>query len=210
MDLDSARDAWQHTGESENPRSASDILRDAQCARVPGALAPLARGQFIALLLGFGTTTLGAAYLRKVSPMSWQSVIALALVMHGIATMIFAVRLRIGVASLDVSAPTLTLYRAVTVLRRWFVIGGLSVGLSWLFIWPLVIAAALGVWTAADLVETAPTFLVFAVAGGGAAHVLTLAILWWRSTGPLGSARIEHWFSARGLEESLRLLEPMN
>jgi hypothetical protein len=213
MDLDDARDAWRaggDTGDAGHTASSADVLREARQARIPGALNPLVRGQLVALLLGFATTLLGGAYLSRVWPMAWQSAIAMALILQGAATMGFALRLRVGVASLDVTAPALTLHRAVTALRRWFVIGGMSVGLSWLFIWPLVLAAALAVWADTDLVTKSPDFLQRVVGSGVAAHAVALVVISRFAAGPLGHARIERWFSARGIDESLRMLEPFD
>lgn len=210
MDLDDAREAWRASGDTDHVPSSADIMRDVRQARIPGALAPLVRGQLVALVLGLATALLGGAYLNRSWPMPWQSTIALTLMLHGAATTAFALRLRAGVALLDITAPTLTLHRTVTALRRWFVFGGMSVGLSWLFIWPLALAAALHLWAHTDLVTTAPAFLARVVGSGIAAHVVALAVLSRLAAGPSGQARIERWFSARGFDESLRLLEPFD
>ena len=210
MELDDVRHTWRARDESRHSPSAADILREARQARIPGALAPFARGLVVALLLGLATTGLGGAYLRHAWPLPWPSAIALALILQGAATMAFAIRSRAGVASLDITAPALTLHRAVMAQRRWFVLGGLTVGLSWLFTWPLALAATLGLAAATDLVTTAPAFLALAVGSGVAVAALVLTVLRRIAASPSGQARIERWFSARGLEESLRLLEPFD
>jgi hypothetical protein len=90
------------------------------------------------------------------------------------------------------------------------VLGGLTVGLSWLFIWPLLLVAGLRLGANRDLVATAPAFLALIVGSGGVAYVLTLVLLRRRTAGIQGDAQLERWFSARGLEESLRLLAPLD
>lgn len=211
MDLDDARDAWRAgTDRDHAPPPMADVLREARQARVPGTLVPMIRGQRAAMVLGIATALVGGSYMHDVWPKLWQSATALTLIIHGAATVAFAVRLNAGVASLDSTAPLLTMHRAVTSLRRWFVLGGLSVGLSWLFIWPLLLVAGLSLGARIDLVTTAPAFVALIVGSGGVAYALALVVLRRRTAGMEGDARIDRWFSARGIEESLRLLAPLD
>jgi hypothetical protein len=207
MDLDDARSAWREDAADWAP-VPRDILLEARRARIPGALIPLIRGQRIALALGIGTALVGGAYLADVWPHPWASAIALSLILQGAGTVAFSVRVAAGVASLDVTAPARTLHQTVTALRTWFVVGGLSVGLSWLFTWPLMLVALLQLTTGTDLVATSPAFLALVTGSGAVTHVVALALVRRRFAEPQGRAQIERWFSDRSIEQSLRLLEP--
>lgn len=208
MEVDDLRDDWRRAGGTASSANGAELLRIARQARIPGALRPIAHGQTAGLSIGLATALLGGAFLPLAWPQGWQSAAALTLISLGAATIAFAVQLSTSIATLDVTAPTLPLYRAITALRRRYVLGGLTIGLAWLFAWPLALAAAVGLSADADLIAEAPRFMALAVGSGIALHAVALTVCWRIASGPLGAARIERWFSARELDESLALLGP--
>jgi hypothetical protein len=70
--------------------------------------------------------------------------------------------------------------------------------------------ASLSLWANTDIVTTAHVFLGRVVDSGIIAHAVALAVLSHLAAGPLGKARIERLFSARCIDELLRLLEPFD
>ena len=178
MELDELKNAWQALERRLEQGNAINLqlFKDGRMNKLRSSLRPLFWGQVLQMVLGVAFVLLAASFWpqhRDVPQMLVSGLImhvygVLAIVMGGITIGM------IGRVNSDYSQPVLEIQKRLAQVRRFYLLGGMIVGLPWALIWmPLcvVLAGKEGV----DLWVQAPSMFWI----GGGVGVAILLGTWW-------------------------------
>jgi hypothetical protein len=176
MDIDDLKLAWQGLDRRLERQNALafQLFKDGRVKKARSRLRPLYWGQMAQILVG----VLVIAASVSVWTAHWQLLhLRLAgLVMHvyGVLLIIAGGRTLGFVSRLDSAAPVVAMQRQLALLRRWHVLCGMTIGLSWWLLW-MPFMMVLAMWLAGvDIYVRAPA--VFSL--GTAIGVTGLLVTW--------------------------------
>jgi hypothetical protein len=178
MELDELKATWQALERRLAQGNAINLqlFKEGRMKKLRSSLRPLYWGQVLQMVMGLGFVLLAASFWpnhRDVPQMLISGLIlhaygVLAIAMGGITIGM------IGKVNSDYSQPVLEIQKRLALVRRFYVLGGLIVGLPWALLWiPLcvVLAGKAGV----DLWTRAPSMFWT----GGVVGVAILLASWW-------------------------------
>ncbi|HET6329437.1 MAG TPA: hypothetical protein VFF76_01490 [Holophagaceae bacterium] len=213
MELDDLKAEWQALNAQMARQTALNlrVFKQSQMERARHGLRPLAWGQGIQMVAG--------ALLVLVSALFWSNhlhvphLLVAGLIMHvyGLALILFSARMQILISRVDYSAPVVEIQRNLAKLRRFYIVGGLWVGLPWWLLWmPLAMMAFMGLFGAdiyAGLQAHAPSVIYSNIAIGIAGLMASVAFIRWATTRPKLAQRMERSAAGSSLNRAQHLLD---
>jgi hypothetical protein len=174
MELDDLKLAWQSLDRRLEVQNtlAWQQLKDTKMAKARAGLRPLFWGQVAQVLAGILVILLSVEVWTRDGQVAHLLVAALITHVYGVLMIIFAGRTMWLIRGIDYAAPVVTIQQQLAELRRFYVVGGLAIGLAWWFLWMPFIMVLLA-WLGADLYRNAPAVIYYGLAIGTAGLLVT-------------------------------------
>ncbi|QOW19777.1 serine/threonine protein kinase [Lysobacter ciconiae] len=203
MELDDLRQAWHSLDARLQQQNAlgTRMLTERSLEKARRHLRPLQWGQVAQMLFGLACLALGVTGWNGYPPQPGTLVAGIVLHAYGVAVMISG-GITLGlIGQIDYAAPVLHIQKQLARLRRFYVLSGAVVGLSWWVLWvpAVVLLAALGG-------QARPAwFYPWEYLSVAAGVVGVIATIWFHrlSRGP-GRARLARWMEDSATGHSLR------
>lgn len=208
MELDDFKSAWQELNRKLDQQHALNLhlLRESRAAGVRHGLRPLARGQALQIVLGALLVLFSIGFWSNHRHVPHLLLTGLLMHAYGLAMILFGIRVEVLIHRIDFGAPVLGIQKQVAELRRFFVVGGLWMGLPWWLLWiPLMMMVFKGLGV--DLFARTPLVITLGAAVGSAGLVLTLLFLRWAKGRPRLASLLEGSAAGRSLARAQRTLE---
>jgi hypothetical protein len=213
MELDDLKAEWQALSAQMERQTVLNLLifKQSQMEKARHGLRPLAWGQGFQMMAG--------ALLVLTSALFWSNhmhvphLLVAGLVMHvyGLALILSGARMQVLISRVDYAAPVVEIQRNLAKLRRFYVVGGLWLGLPWWLLWmPLVMMAFMGFFGAdiyASLQAHAPSVIYSNIAIGIAGLLTSVAFIRWAVKRPKLAQRMERSAAGGSLNRAQRLLD---
>lgn len=201
MELDELKTAWQSLDRRLEQQTALNlqVLKERKLEKTQHGLRPLIWGQ--ALQIAFGALLALASGSFWVDHRHMPHLLIAGLVMHlyGIAMIVFGARMQHLIHHIDFGAPVVEIQQRLAALRRFYVVGGLWIGLPWWVLWiPLVMMVLMGAF-GADLYANAPRVVHANIGVGLLGWALTLLFTSWVKRFPRFAQRVEHALAGTSL-----------
>lgn len=204
MELDDLKSAWQSLNARLEKQEALQLrLAKSELAeRARRRLRPLARGQAFQMvagaLLALGSAIFWIHHRRAID------LLASGLLMHayGIALILFGARAQYLIGRIDYSAPVVEIQKRLAELRRFYVRGGLAIGLPWWVLWIPLMNMLFKALFGADLMRNAPEWAYLSLAVGVVGWGLTLLFDRWAQGRPQLAKRLDDAAAGRSLREA--------
>ncbi len=211
MELDDLKTTFQALNSRLDQQHALNLalLRESRKEKARHGLRPLVWGQALQIALG--------ALLALVSGGFWTAhrqvphLLLAGLVMHayGLAMILFGVRMQVLLHRIDFGAPVLEIQKRLARLRRFYVVGGLWIGLPWFLLWiPFLTMVFMGLF-GADLWVNAPGMITGGLAIGVGGLVLTFVFHRWARRRPGLPEKLEASAAGTTLNRAQALLDEL-
>jgi hypothetical protein len=174
MELDDLKLAWQSLDqrlEMQNKLSWQQ-LKDTKMAKARARLRPLYWGQVAQALAGILVILLSVEVWTRDGQAAHLLIAGLITHVYGVLMIIFAGRTLWLIRRIDYAAPVVTIQHHLAELRRFYVVGGLVIGLAWWFLW-MPFMMVLVAWLGADLYRNAPAVIYYGLAIGTTGLLVT-------------------------------------
>lgn len=212
MELDDLKAEWQALNAQMARQTALNlrVFRQGQMEKARHGLRPLAWGQALQMVAG--------ALLILPSALLWSRhlhtlhLLVAGLVMHayGLALILFGARMQFLISRVDYGAPVLDIQKDLARLRRFYVVGGLWLGLPWWLLWMLLAMVVLGLFGVdiyAGLLAHAPSVIYSNLAIGFAGLLASASFIRWAAKRPGLGQRLEHSAAGRSLNRARALVD---
>ncbi len=191
VDLDDLKLAWQRLDQRLEVQNklAWEQLKDTKMAKARAGLRPLYWGQVAQTLVGVMVILLSVEVWTRHRQVSHLLIAGLITHLYGVLLIIFAGRTLWLISRIDYAAPVVTIQQYLAELRRFYVVGGMVIGLAWWYLW-MPFMMVLFAWLGADLYRNAPSVIYSGLAIGTAGLLVTwLFHVWSRNPRRPGLAR---------------------
>lgn len=180
MELDDLKLAWQSLDQRLDVQNklAWQQLKETKMAKARAGLRPLFWGQMAQALAGLLVILLSVEVWTRDGQVAHLLMAALITHAYGVLMIIFSVRTLWLVRRVDYAAPVVTIQQQLAELRRFYVVGGLVIGLAWWFLWMPFLMVLLA-WLGADLYRNAPSVIYSGLAIGTAGLLVTWGFHVW-------------------------------
>ena len=167
MELDELKAAWTTLGQRLDAQAALSlhVYKEGKLDRMRRGLRPLAWGQAIQIVIGVLIAVWGASFWIDHRAVSHLLIAGLLVHAAGISMIVLGALMETRIASIDYSAPVLTIQRQLAQLRTVYVRGGLAIGLPWWLLWIPFLMVLLG-YAGVDLYVHAPSVIWIGTAIG--------------------------------------------
>lgn len=211
MELDDLKLEWQSLQARLARQEALNLhlLREGRLERLRRGLRPLAWGQGLSLAFGLGLAVLSASFWS--AHLHEPHLLATGLLMHlyGLATILFSARTLVLLDRLDYTQPVLVIQQRLSRLRRFYVLGGLWLGLPWFVLWVPCLEMAFVALFGVDLFIHAPSVLLWLLISGFAGWVPVLGLLLWSRTRPALARKLETFAAGANLNRAQAQLDDL-
>lgn len=208
MELDDFKSAWQALNQKVEQQNALSLhlLWESRAEKARHGLRPLVWGQALQMAIG--------ALLVFFSAVFWSNhlhvphLLFTGLLMHayGLAMILFGARMQVLIHRIDFGAPVLDIQKQLAQLRRFYVVGGLWIGLPWWLLWiPLMLMVFMGLGV--DIYMRAPQVITINVAACAVGLMLTLLFLRWAQGRPKLAKMLEDSAAGSILNKAQRRLD---
>lgn len=213
MELDDVRSAWQALNQRLDQQAAWNLqlLRESRAEKARHGLRPLVWGQAIQMVLGVLLILASVGFWSGHRQVPHLLFTGLLFHVYGMALLLFGIRIQVLVRQIDFGAPVLSSQKQLAQLRRFYVVGGLWLGLPWWLLWiPFMVMVFMGLF-GVDLVVKLPhilnSWILWNVVAGAAGCALTLLFIKWAQGRPALAKRLEDAAAGTSLNRARRLLE---
>ena len=167
MELDELKAAWTTLGQRLDAQAdlSLHVYKEGKLDRMRRGLRPLAWGQAIQIVIGVLISVWGANFWIDHRAVSHLLIAGLLVHAAGISMIVLGALMETRIASIDYSAPVLTIQRQLAQLRKVYVRGGLAIGLPWWLLWIPFLMVLLG-YAGVDLYVHAPSVIWIGTAIG--------------------------------------------
>ncbi len=208
MELDDFKSAWQALNQKLDQQTALNLqlLRESRAEKARHGLRPLAWGQAIQMTLGALLILFSAGFWSNHRQVPHLLFTGLLMHAYGLAMVLFGVRMQVLIVRIDFGAPVLDIQKQLAQLRRFYVVGGLWIGLPWWLLWipfMVMVFGSLGV----DIYARAPQIITINVAACLVGLILTLLFIWWSKGRPKLAKMLENSAAGTSLNKAQRLLD---
>ena len=125
---------------------------------------------------------------------------------YGLAMILFSVRVLVLIRNIDFGGPVLGIQKQLAQLRRFYVVGGLWIGLPWWLLWiPCLMMVFMGLGV--DLYVRAPQLVTINVAACSIGLILTVLFLRWAQGRPKLARILNDSASGYSLNRTQRLMD---
>jgi hypothetical protein len=203
MELDELKTAWQSLDRRLEQQTALNLhlLKERKLEKTQHGLRPLIWGQ--AIQIAFGALLALASGSFWVDHRHIPHLLIAGVVMHlyGIAMIVFGARMQHLIHQIDFGAPVVEIQQRLALLRRFYVRGGLWIGLPWWVLWvPLAMMLFMGAF-GADLYARIPRVVNLNLVVGLLGWALTLLFAAWVKRFPRFAERLERALAGTSLNK---------
>jgi len=213
MELDDFKSAWQALDQKLDRQAALSLqlLRESRGKKARHGLRPLAWGQAVQIALGTLLVLFSVGFWSQHRQVPHLLFIGLLFHVYGLALVGFGIRIQVLIHRLDFGAPVLHIQSQLAQLRRFYVVGGLWLGLPWWLLWmPFMVMVFMGLF-GVDLMVNLPHLLdrwiLWNGVTGAAGFMLTLLFLKWAKGRPALARKVENAAAGTSLNRARRMLE---
>ncbi len=208
MELDDFKSAWQALNQKLDQQTALNLqfLRESRAEKARHGLRPLIWGQAIQMVLGALLILFSAGFWSDHRQVPHLLFAGLLMHAYGLAMVLFGVRMQVLIHRVDFGAPVLTIQKQLAQLRRFYVVGGLWIGLPWWLLWVpfmVMVFRSLGV----DMYAKAPEVIIINVAVGALGLILTMLFILWANGRPKLAKTLEDSAAGSSLNKAQRMLD---
>ncbi|MBI3130733.1 MAG: hypothetical protein HYZ13_05200 [Acidobacteria bacterium] len=211
MEFDELKASWDALNArlDQQGESHRELLREHRMDRARRGLRPLAWGQGIQMVCGALLILFSASF--WVDHRAVPHLFAMGLVMHlyGLGLIVFGARMHYLLGHLDFGAPVLELQARVARLRRFYVVGGMWIGLPWWFLWMPFMTMIFKAFFGVDMATKAPAVWVIGTAVGLAGCLVTYLIVRYLDRRPDLTRKQDDAAAGRGLTQAQRILDEL-
>lgn len=211
MELDDLKATFQTLNANLERQNALNLalLREGRKEKARHGLRPLVWGQALQMVCG--------ALLMLTSALYWTGhlheprhlLTGLLFHAYGLALLLCGIRMQTLLARVDFGAPVLEIQARLARLRRFFVVGGLWLGLPWWLLWmPLLAMVCMGLF-GVDLYARAPQLFIYNTAAGLAGLLLTWRFHRWAQGRPTLARKWADALAGASLTRAQRLLDEL-
>lgn len=179
MELDELKSAWQALDRRLERQDAINLqlFKDRKLEKVRRSLRPLFWGQLMQILFGIPFVVLGVAFWTEHRDVFHLLAAGLSVHLYGVLSIAFG-GITMGLLSrVDDSAPVLQIQKRLAKLRRFYVVSGLILGMSW-WVFPIPLGMTIVGLIGVDLYAIAPRAIWIGLTCGFAGLALTWLTLW--------------------------------
>lgn len=208
MELDDVKAQWQALNAKLDEQAALNLplLQEARARRTRHGLRPLVWGQAIQIALGALLVLVSGSFWFDHRQLPHLLITGLVMHLYGLALVVFGVRMQVLLSRLDFGGPVVPLQAELVRLRRFYVLGGLWIGLPWWVLWiPLLLMAFMGLGV--DLYLHAPRLVLIFTGGGIAGWLLSLAVILLAQRRPTLAAKLERAAAGSSLNRAQQALD---
>ncbi len=212
LELDDLKNAWASLDRKLDLQNTLllDQMRARRFRSLTLRLLPLRFGQVVQMVFGVLLILPAVAVwseLKDGSMLFWS---AIAMHVYGVLLIILGGVMQGKLSEFDRNESVLANQKRLAQARRFYIIGGMAVGLPWWFLWvpfgAVVVSAIAGI----DLYARAPDNMAWMFAGGVAGYLLTLVAYRWAMQKPAWAARIEGSAAGWSLNQARKTLDELN
>ena len=180
MELDDLKSAWQSIDRRLEQQHSLELTlyRDHKLDRARSGLRPLLVGQVASILCGILLIGVSVAFWTSHREVRHLMLAGLTMHAYGVLMIIVGGRTVYLIRQIDYSAPVVRIQRQLGQLRRFYVRGGMTIGLAWWLLWIPFMMMTFG-FLGADLTATAPSVVYVGTGVGVAGLCLTLWLHSW-------------------------------
>ena len=168
MELDELKSAWQILDRRMDQQYALnlDIHRQGKTDRARSSLRPLFWGQIVQIFFGVVLVAMGVSFWSTHREVTHLLVVGISIHVYGVLCIIAAGLTLAMIRRVDYAAPVVAIQKQLAQLRRFYVISGLVLGLSWWWLWVPVVMLLAQTYLGADLYLRIPEFVWWNLAAG--------------------------------------------
>lgn len=209
MELDDLKAEWQalHAQMARQTALNLHLFRQGQMEKARHGLRPLAWGQAIGTAFGAMVMLVSAGFWTSHLQVPHLLITGLLMHAYGLALVLFGARTLFLISHIDYGAPVVEIQRQLAALRRFYVRGGIWLGLPWFALWiPCLEMLFVGLF-GADLYAHVHSFLAILVLPNLALWLAALAFLHWTRKRPALARRMDAFWAGSSLARSQRALD---
>lgn len=211
MELDDLKATFQTLNANLERQNALNLalLRESRKEKVRHGLRPLVWGQAIQMALGLLLALLSAGFWTAHRQVPHLLLAGLAMHAYGLVMILFGARMQVLIHAVDFGAPVLEIQKRLARLRRFYVVGGMWIGLPWFLLWlPFMTMVFMGLF-GADMWVNAPGVYALGAAIGVGGLGLTFAFHRWALGRPGLSKKLEASAAGTSLNRAQALLDEL-
>ena len=210
MELDDLKSAWRELNQKLDRQTELNLrlLREGHVDRARRSLRPLTWGQMAQILAGGLLSLYAGTFWVAHRQVSHLLATGLLMQAYGLAMILVGARTQALLHRLDFGAPVLQIQKQLAELRRFYIVGGLWMGLPWWFLWiPALLMAFMSLF-GADLGAKLPALVLLThLAAGLGGAALTLLFIQWARRRPALALKLERSAAGRSLNDVQRALD---
>jgi len=212
LELDDLKSAWASLDRKLDLRNALllDQVREKRFKTLSVRLLPLRFGQAVQMVSGVLLILLAVSVwseFKDASVLFWS---AIAMHVYGVVLISLGGVMQGKLSEFDRNENVLENQKRLARARRFYVLGGMAVGLPWWFLWVPFGAVGVAAVAGVDLYARAPGIMAWMFAGGVVGYALTLVVYRWAMQKPEWAARIEGSAAGRSLNRAREVLDELN
>ena len=207
MELDNLKATFQTLNANLERQNALNLalLRESRKEKARHGLRPLVWGQAIQMAAGALLLTCSAVFWSSHREVPHLFATGLFFHVYGLAMVLAGARMQALLRRVDFGAPVVEIQKRLAQLRRFYVVGGLWLGLPWFLLWmPFTAMTIMGLF-GVDLYVKEP--LVIASAVGGIGILLICLFLRWAKGRPKLAKQLAEALAGSSLTRAQRLLD---
>lgn len=211
MELDDLKATFQNLNASLERQNALNLalLRESRKEKARHGLRPLVWGQAIQMGLGLLLALVSAGFWTTHRQVPHLLLTGLILHAYGVAMILFGACMQVLLHRVDFGAPVLEIQKRLARLRRFYVVGGLWIGLPWWLLWlPFLAMVFMGLF-GADLWVNAPGMFTGGLAIGVGGLLLTFVFHRWAQGRPGLTKKLEASAAGTSLNRAQALLDEL-
>ncbi len=209
MELDELKTAWQSLDRRLEQQTALNLhlLKERKLEKTQHGLRPLVWGQAIQIAFGALLALASGSFWFDHREVPHLLIAGLVMHLYAIAVIAFGARMQYLIHHIDFGAPVVEIQQRLTTLRRFYVVGGLWIGLPWWMLWvPLVMMVFMGLF-GADMYAKVPSVVHINLAAGALGWALTLVFARWVKRYPTFAGRLERSLAGTSLNKVQQRLD---
>lgn len=211
MELDDLKATFQTLNANLERQNALNLalLRESRKEKARHGLRPLVWGQALQMGLGLLLALVSAGFWTTHRQVPHLLLTGLLLHAYGLVMILFGARMQVLLHRVDFGAPVLEIQKRLARLRRFYVVGGLWIGLPWFLLWlPFMTMVFMGLF-GADLWVNAPGLFISGFVIGVGGLVLTLVFHRWAQGRPTLARKWADALAGASLTRAQRLLDEL-
>ena len=168
MEIDELKAAWQTLDRRLDQHNRINLLRftEQRVAKARSRLRPLFFGQLAQILSGVLMIALGVGVWSSHRDVPNLLISGLIVHIYGVAMIIIA-GITLGmIASINNAAPVVEIQKRLAALRRFYIRGGMAIGLAWWLIWIPFVSVFFNWLAGVNFFERAPSVVVVGIVIG--------------------------------------------